>query len=601
MTAILPPPKLTASEWADSNYYTPRGKLRLSRAEYQREMLDAISDPRVHTVAIMASAQVGKTEIQLQTIGYFATQDPSSILTVLPTVEMAKDWSKERLAAAIALNPVLRTVFPSSKSRDGDSTITTKAYHGGFLALVGANSPVGLSSRPMRIVIGDEVDRWPASAGSEGDPMDLAAKRTTTFWNRKLIWVSTPTIKGASRIETSYLESDQRKFYVPCPYCKAEQVLKWSQVKWSEFNLQPEQAVYVCEHCERQIRQEQQRQMIRLGRWQAHAPFDGVAGFHISELYSPWSSWGDMAKRFMKVKDNKERLMVWVNTSLGETFEDYEAESLQWASLMARAEPYAPLSVPSGGLILTAGVDVQADRIVVVIRAWGRGQESWLVFWLECWGSPYEEKVWTDLDELLEATYTHECGAELKIRRCGVDSGNFTEQVYNYVRSRRSRFDVICTKGASTSGKPVVNRPTDQDVAYNGKTIKNGVKLWLVGADTAKYTISARLRQREPGSGCYHWPIGVAEQYYQELCGEQVVTRFNRGVPERRWERVPGVRNEVLDCEVLAYHAALSLGVADPRWDWDKIEANLMPVVDAEVKPATKTQRKQEGNWVTGW
>lgn len=549
----------------------------------------------------MASAQVGKTEGELIAIAYFATQDPSSILMVLPTADMAKDWSKERLAGAIAATPVLAQTFAESKSRESDNTIQTKNYDGGFLALVGANSPVGLSSRPMRIVIGDEIDRWPASAGAEGDPMDLAAKRTTTFWNRKLIWVSTPTIKGVSRIEKSYLESDQRKFYVPCPHCGAEQALKWGQVKWTELGLTPEQAVYVCEHCDRPIKSEQKNQMVRNGRWQAHAPFEGVVGFQISELYSPWVSFGTTACAFLKAKDNRERLMVWVNTSLGEPFEDYEAEELQWHALMARADPYKPLTIPAKGLLLTCGVDVQKDRLAVVLRAWGRDQESWLVYWLELWGDPFAEAIWKQLDEILEASYTHESGAELKIRRASIDSSAFTQEVYAYVRSRRHRFDVIAIKGASTESRPIVNRPTQQDVNFKGQTVKNGVQLWLVGSDTAKYSISARLRQAEPGPGYYHTYLGCPEQYYKELCGERLITKFNKGVPKRQWEKVAGERNEALDCEVYAYHAALSLGISDPRWNWDKVEALVIPKSEDEATPTATPKATTQGNWVTGW
>jgi phage terminase large subunit GpA-like protein len=597
---LKPPPKLTASQWADKYYRTPRGKLKVSKAEYQRGILDAMSDPSANTVVVMASAQVGKSEAELITIGYFASQDPSSILTVLPTVDMAKDWSKERLSAAIALNPILSKTFAQSKSRESDSTIQTKAYPGGFLALVGANSPVGLSSRPMRIVIGDEIDRWPASAGVEGDPMDLAAKRTQTFWNRKLIWVSTPTIKGISRIEKSYQESDQRKFYVPCPHCNTFQILKWESVVWSEFNLAPKDAKYQCQHCSELIDSGQKAQMVRKGYWQAHAPFDGVAGFHISELYSPWSTFGAMAEGFLKVKDNKERLMVWVNTSLGETFEDYEAEQIQWATLLARAEPYSPLTVPSKGVLLTAGVDVQHDRLVIVIRAWGRQEESYLTYWQELWGDPTKDAVWRQLDEILTSTYTHESGAEIKIQRTSVDSSDNTHEVYGYVRSRRQKgLDVIAIKGSSTDNKPIVNRPSKQDVNFRGQFSKNGVELWMVGTDTAKRTISARLRQVEHGPGYYHSPIGTAEQYYRELCGERLTTRFNKGIPKRQWEKVPGERNEAFDCEVYAYHAALTLGMDSPRWDWDKIEAKILPK-KKEAKTVTKTDPR-EGNWVTEW
>jgi phage terminase large subunit GpA-like protein len=598
ITALKPPPKLTASEWADQYYRTPRGKFKVSKAEYQRGILDAMSDPQVETVAVMASAQVGKSEMQLIAIGYFVTQDPASILGVFPTVDLAKDWSKERLAVAIRLNPLLNKTFRASKARDSDNTIQSKAYPGGFLALVGANSPVGLSSRPMRVVSGDEIDRWPPSAGAEGDPMDLSAKRTQTYWNRKLFWVSTPTLKGSSRIEKSFLESDQRRFYVPCPHCEAFQTLKWSQVKWSELEKAPKDAVYQCEHCEGLIQSEQKNQMIRKGHWQAHAPFEGIAGFHLSELYSPWSTFGEMVKGFLKAKDNKERLMVWVNTSLGETFEDYEAEVIQWARLMGQADPYLPLSVPKNGLLLTAGVDVQGDRLVIVVRAWGRGEESWLVYWQELLGDPNTNDPWKQLSEILGSSFTHESGAELKIRRCSIDSSDNTHIVYNAVRVLRSKnIDAIAIKGSSKEDRPIVNRPSAQDVNFNGQIVREGIKLWIVGVDAAKFTISARLRQEEVGPGYYHSPIGTAQQYYEELCGERLTTRFNNGVPKRRWERVPGVRNEVFDCEVYAYHAALTLGMDSPRWDWAVLENNLVSTQNKENSPPNEPP--MTSNWVT--
>jgi terminase, large subunit len=575
--ALPPPPNLTGSEWADANYRTERGKFRVRKAEYQRGILDAMTDPKIETVTVMASSQVGKSECELSTILYYVLQDPAHILVVLPNEKTAKEWSKERLGPSIKLIPETAKIFKQSGRMDPDNTTLTKKYPGGLLALVGAEAPAGLSSRPMRIVFGDEIDRWCASAGQDGDPMNLAEVRAITFWNRKYIWVSTPVIKGASRIEKKFLESDQRYYFVPCPHCEKFQRLVWAQVRWTEFDLEPKDAVYVCEHCGGKIRSDQKKKAVDSGYWQATAPFIKHAGFHISALYSPWLTFGEVAEKFLASKNNKELLKTWFNTYLGESFEDYEAEALRWENLMAKGEPYAPLSVPAKGLLLTCGVDVQGNRLALVVRAWGRGEESWLVYYQELMGDTNKPEVWKQLDEILSSTFTHESGAEMKIFRTSIDSSDNTNMVYNYVRRKRQLgIEIIPIKGASTPNKPIVSAPSKQDVNYQGQLLKDGVALWVVGVEAAKYTLSARLRMDEVGPGYYHSPKGTPEQYYQELCGERLVTRFNNGAPSRKWEKVPGVRNEAWDAEIYAYHAALSLRIDDPRWDWDALEKQIV-------------------------
>lgn len=560
----------------------------------------------------MASAQTGKSSTELAALGYFAHLDPCPILVVLPTIEMSEDWSKERLQPDFERTKPLQNLL-----KNRSNTLTNKALPGGFIALVGANSPVGLSSRPCRIVIGDEIDRWPASAGEEGDPMDLAAKRTTTFWNSLKVWVSTPTIKGESRIEKAYLESDQRKFYIPCPHCNEYQTLEWRNVKWSEVGLQPSEAVYQCPHCQGFIHSHQKKALLKRGEWRAQAPHNGIAGFHISELYSPWRTFGETAEEFLKVKNDKERLKVWVNTSLGETFEDQNREEIAPESLAAKAEAYQPLTVPAKASILTAGIDVQKDRLVIAVRAWGRNEESWLVWYQQIFGDIATPEPWEQLEAVLSSKFTHASGQELGIWRANIDSGNWSNTVYQYVRAKqttlvnhRGQAILFATKGLSTPDKPIVNTSTPQEVNYQGQTIKEGIRLWPVGTDTAKATIYARLQLQEPGPGYMHTYQGIDSRYYEEVVGEHIITKWNNGIPKRVWAKIPGRRNEALDCEVLALHAAHALGIDKPTWNWDLEEAKLQPKSESTPTPQPQQQRRStpsyrpRSNWAiagTSW
>lgn len=603
------------SEWADEyRRLSPEssaepGRWRTNRAEYQRGIMNAVNESGVETVVVMSSAQVGKTELVNNSVGYFISQDPSPILALNPTLEMSEAWSKDRLAPMVRDTPCLAGKIKDARSRDSGNTVLHKSFPGGHLTMAGANSPASLASRPIRIVMCDEIDRYPLSSGTEGDPVNLAVKRTTTFWNRKIILVSTPTIKGASRIEQAFEQSDQRRYFVPCPHCQHEQVLRWSNVKWDAG--EPEKAWYECESCQKPITNAHKAQMIRMGKWKATASFKGTAGFHLNELYSPWRTFGDVATAFVKAKDNPQQLQTFINTSLGETWEEEAGEQLGHEALMARAEPYQPLTVPKKGLLLTAGVDVQNDRLVCVIRAWGRGEESWLIYWQELWGDPTTDNPWKQLDELLESTYTHESSEELKIDCCAIDSGFLTSEVYNYVRTRSHKFRVIATKGMSTEGKPIVGKPSQQDVDYKGKIVKAGVQLWPVGTDTCKQLIYGRLRQKEIGPGYYHFPIGVDGQYYLELTAEKLLTKFNKGFPKREWTKLPGRRNEALDCECYALAAAVSCGMQSPRWDWSKLEARVsererekseehkeIPQPPTRLQPRPRATRD---NWATRW
>ncbi|MBM3556076.1 MAG: terminase, partial [Alphaproteobacteria bacterium] len=322
------------------------------------------------------------TEILANTVGYHIEQDPAPIMVVMPTERDAETWSKDRFAPMARDTSCLTGLIADPRSRDGNNKILHKKFPGGHLTLVGANAPSGLASRPIRILLCDEIDRYPFSAGAEGDPVNLARKRTVTFWNRKIVLVSTPTLRGASRIETAFAESDQRRFWVPCPDCGRHQVLAWDRVHWDKAPSgvhRPETARYQCIHCDASWSDARRWAAIRQGEWRTERPFNGVAGFHLNEIYSSWVRFETMVRSFLSAKDQGDEAMkTFVNTSLGETWIE-TGEAPDWQRLYERREDWQIGTVPSGGLFLTAGADVQKDRIEVSVWAWGRGLTSWFV------------------------------------------------------------------------------------------------------------------------------------------------------------------------------------------------------------------------------
>lgn len=422
--AWMPPPELTVSQWADTHRkLSPEasaepGRWRTDRAPYQRGMMDAVNEPGVREVVFMTSAQIGKTEILNNILGYFVHQDPSPILFIQPTLEMSEAWSKDRLAPMIRDTEALGNLFKDSKTRNSDNTLLHKKFTGGHLTMAGANSPSSLASRPIRIVLLDEEDRYPSSAGAEGDPGSLAQKRTTTFWNRLLVSASTPTIEGESKIDARYQQSDMRRFHVPCPKCKKFQVLCWAQLKFDK--AKPEVAYYECEHCQAKLGESDKQWMLARGEWWASAPFNGVAGFHISELYSPWVRWSEMVTGFLKAKRLPETLKVWVNTSLGETWKE-ASEGIDASGLLGRKENWGRVA-PAGVVVITAGVDVQGDRLEAEVIGWGVGQESWSLQYHVIHGDPAQNKVWEDLDKVLGQTLQRADGGTLSVLAACVDT-----------------------------------------------------------------------------------------------------------------------------------------------------------------------------------
>lgn len=528
--------------------------------------MDALSDPFVETVVVMKSAQVGYSEILNNIIGFYIAQDPAPMMMIQPHLDLAESFSKTRIAPMLRDTPALAGKVADARARDSGNTLLEKSFPGGTLVLAGANSPASLASRPIRLVLFDEVDRYPASAGTEGDPISLGKKRTVTFWNRKILIGGTPTLKGISRTELAFSETDQRYYFLPCPDCGHMQPLKWARIDF-------ESAKHACEECG--SLNSKPVWLRGNGEWRATNPNPKdpkARGFHINELYSPWVRWETTIENFKLAQGNTELLKAWVNLSLGETWEE-EGESVDPNSLMGRREEY-PAPVPAGALVLTAGVDVQRDRLEVEVVGWGVGEESWSIDKRILWGDPDKAEVWLELDEYRSRVWLHENGHQLKVSCVCVDSGGSnTQAVYDYTRGK-SASRVFPIKGKEGEGRPIVSAPIQQKMGR----VKRPVKLFTVGVDAAKTLIYDRLTTTKPGPGYCHFSKQVNdEEYFSQLTAEKCVTKYNRGFAKRKWEVVrSNKRNEALDCRVYAFAA---LKILQPVW------VRLQRQLAATVKP----------------
>lgn len=521
--------------------------------------MDACLEPGVYRVVVMSSAQVGKSEIVLNVSGYFMHQDPSPIIIMEPTIQMAEAFSRDRVAPMIRDTKVLTDLVADPKSRDSGNTLLHKKFVGGHLTLIGGNSPASLSSRPVRIVLADEVDRLLASAGKEGDPLMLVQKRTSNFHNRLLLEVSTPTIDGASRIQFSFSESDQRYFNMPCPRCGQLQPFRWPNFRWDSDAANPHDIWIECEGCAHKIRETDKPLMMRHGVWIPTASSKGVAGFHLNELLSPWSTWEKIRDDFLVAKRDPELLRVFVNTSLGEVFQE-QGEGVDDGSLLSRVEAY-PAQVPDPVLFLTAGVDTQTDRLEVTIDGWAAGEENFKIAHLIMWGDPNRPEVWRQLDAtLMMGRWTRADGVELGVSATCIDSaGHNTQRVYAYCKGKKGH-RIFAIVGRAGEGRPFVSSPARKRYGRS----KLPIELFTVGVDEIKRVIYRRLAGGEPGPGYIHFPDteDFHEEYFKQLTAEKMVTTFHRGVPKRTFTRTR-LRNEALDCSVYSY-AAMTL--LQPNW-----------------------------------
>ncbi len=620
---LEPDPWLTVSEWANRHRMLAArasaepGRYRTERTPYMKDIMDALSPGHsAQRIVFMKAAQVGATEAGNNWIGFIIHQAPGPALAVQPTVELAKRNSRQRIDPLIEESTSLRDRVKPARSRDAGNTMLSKEFAGGILIMTGANSAVGLRSTPARYIFLDEVDAYPASADEEGDPVTLAEARSLTFAHRRKVFlVSTPTVRGLSRIEREYEASDQRRYFVPCPHCGHMQWLEFERLRWEKG--QAETAAYYCAACEEPIAEHHKTRMLEAGEWRgtAEAVDPSTIGFHLSALYSPvgWLSWERIARSWEAAQGSDEAIRAFRNTVLGETWVE-TGEAPDWQRLYDRRERWKASAVPSGGLFLTAGADVQKDRIEIDVWAWGRELESWLIDHVVIEGGPEREQAWEALARLLDRTWRHERGAHLKIAKLAIDTGYEAPAVYAWAR-RQGFAQVAPIKGVEGFNRASpVSGPTYVDATDAGKRLRRGARLWTVAVSTFKAETYRFLRLERPTdedlengarfpAGTVHLPGWVDAEWLKQLVAEQLVTvRTKRGFARLEWQKLRE-RNEALDCRVYARAAAWIAG-AD-RWSdakWQDLEEQLgMPSEDEatagvvnRVSPEPKGKRRSE-------
>jgi phage terminase large subunit GpA-like protein len=623
---MRPPANITVSQWADGHRMlsgkasSEPGPWRTNRTPYLRQIMDDLSArSTVQEVVVMFAAQLGKSESGMNWLGYIIDNEPGPVMCVQPTTDMAKRFSRQRIAPMLEETPALRKKVRDNRSRDDANTTLMKDFAGGVLVVSGANSAAGLRSMPVRYLFLDEIDAYPLDVDGEGDPVALAEKRTSTFARRKVLKVSTPTTKDFSRIEAAYLATTAARYWVPCPHCQEAQPLDWGAstphgLRWRKLDDGAPDLTsvhYVCAHCGAAIEEHHKPQMLAQGQWRAsrQASRPGrMTGYHLNALYAPlgWISWADLVAQWHEAslaakQGDVTKLKTFTNTVLAETWEE-QGDKVAGHDLARRAEDYPLGIVPHGGLLLTMGVDVQGDRIEYRTWAWGRGQESWLIQREVIYGDPAVEEnlpgsVWSQLTERRRTPYMHASGSQLLVQACAIDTGgHHTQQVYGYVRAH-THANVLAVKGASGRGKAVLSKPSDIDVTWRGQKIPRGVKLWLIGTDIAKGVIYGRLRQTQPGPGFVHLPKALANtDEFEQLTAERLATKYVKGHARLEWIKPNGRRNEALDCAVYAYAAAIWGGLERfTEVQWQRLEDRIAPKVrDLFAQPATEPTGSNE-------
>ena len=438
--SFKPPEKLSLSDWADKYAYlsaessSEAGRWRT--LPYQKAIMDAVTDPDIEQIVVMKSARVGYSKILNHVIGYHIHMDACNMMIVQPTIEDAAGYSKEEIACMIRDTKCLQGLISDPKAKDGQNTILQKNFPGGTLSLVGANSPRGFRRVSRRIVLFDEVDGYPVGgAGTEGDQIKLGIRRTEYYWNRKIVAGSTPTIKDFSRIEKMFLQTNQKRYYCPCPKCGHMQYLRWSQFTWMDND--PDTVKYKCESCSELIDHSKKRWMVERGEWRSTAPSSNPRhiGFHIwaAYSYSPNATWANLVEEFLASKDDPEQLKTFINTILGETWDDSYQAKVNADGLMERAadSQYSQAAPPDEALIAVAGIDTQDDRLSMSIFGFGKNFEMFLIDRKVIYGSPARKDVWKQLDEALLNVYKTESGHELKILSAALDTGgHYTQECY---------------------------------------------------------------------------------------------------------------------------------------------------------------------------
>jgi phage terminase large subunit GpA-like protein len=587
---LAPPPDMDTLQWA-------KERRRFHRKDgarpgpfipepHQPEIMRAWDDPRVRGVVLIGCSQyTGKSAIMANIIGRSIDLEPVNMMIVHPTIKAAERWAKGRLEPMVEATPSLGEKIPPRKARTGEQTILHRQYPGGQMFINGANAPTDLAAQTVRWALFDEVDRFEASAGHEGDPVDLGIQRTVDYGEFAKWWMSsTPTIFGRSRIEDAYANSDQRIREAKCPKCKEFFEILWEHVKFKDPDTgekRPELAHIECPLCEKPWTEFDRKKAIRQARWRPTGVFNGVAGFRINAFVCPRADLVALARRFMAALGKPEQEQTFANTVEARAWRP-KADAPPWEQLWARREKWPAHVLPEGVRALTGAADIQKDRIEVRVWGWNKGAECWHIETRILLGPTNRDEVWHALDELLDETWTLAGGGQLHLERLAVDSGAFTEEVYKWGRTYRANRRVMLVKGARESSAVVLGLPVREGVNRQGKRSKYGVRVWPIGGSKAKEWLYQKLGLPMPTegeefpAGFVHLSTRVSSEELKQLTGEELRSGKDRyGRLRSEWHIKPGHENHALDCWVYAYAAAIDWGLwRHSDYTWDLLDRN---------------------------
>lgn len=597
---LAPPPRQTVTEWAEAyRRLSPEtsarpGPYSVAHTPYCREIMDSFTDRRVRDVVVVSSAQVGKTTMIENLLGYVIAVDPGPVMVVQPTLEMAETFSRDRVDPMIRDTPVLLAKVARAGSRSGGNTLRYKRFAGGQLAVSGANSAASLRSRPVRYLLLDEVDAYEGSVDDDGDPIEMARKRTVAFGAlARIMYVSTPGMSHASPITKRFERSDQRHPYCRCPGCGEWFVWNWEGVRWTEgqdrvradgTTMKHATAAWSeCTACQHRIDDAARVRMISGTDWRPHAEFRGTRGYWLWQWYSPFIRLVDTVNEWLQAAGNPAAEQVFVNQALARTYQA-QGDTANWEVLKARSEDYPLGTVPARGLLLTAGVDVQRDRLEVQVRAWAAGYENWLVDHEVIMGTPADPETWRRLTVFLSRDWPRADGGTSFVRVAAVDSGYATQEVYGYIRSAGVPNCEVIALDPRTSGATILGQATYVDVSLGGQKIRRGVRLYPANVNIAKEKLLLALARLDPPAadavapGYCHHPI-MSEEFWRQLTAEEFVYARNKrtGVYSGYWRKVRE-RNEAWDCFVYALAAAERARVGQmTAADWQALADFVRP------------------------
>ncbi len=606
---IMPIENLLPSEWADKYRFLSSaasaepGRWRTSRTPYLREIMDRFSplDP-CQEISVIKGAQLGFTEAGFNILGYFISQDPCPIMYIMPTVETIKRNSKMRIAPMIESTPKLAERIGPAKKKDSGNSMFQKDFPGGTLILSGANSAATLRSVPIKLMIMDEVDAYPLDLEGEGSPVDLAKARTRTFAKKKIMYFSTPLIHGQSVVESNFLESSQRRFFVPCPLCGFMQDLKFSNLKYTKNKKGDKaiNAVYHCDDCAGEIEEHHKTKMLDGGEWRDMAPENKnilSVGYHINSLYSPlgWYSWIETANDWIAAQKNVSKLKVFTNTVLGETWLE-KGEVPDWENLFNRRAAYSVNTLNDAICFITVGVDVQKDRLELEVVGWCKGKVSYSIDYRVLMGDTSDKSVWNDLAKVLGESWTRSDGIVIPVRLMAIDSGYNTSEVYGFCR-RFHPSQVVPVKGQDK--QPVIfttPRPVDNRNRKNRKHSAKGLALYNIGVSILKQELYGWLglkieNELIPAGYCF-FPENYDANYFKMLTAEELKKTMVKGFPRYEWVNTRG-RNEALDCRNYARAAAAICGM--DSWQpqhWDALNLSYN-----EKTSSTRKTKKRSDFW----